>query len=364
MKDTSKIFLICGSGGVGKTTVSAALGLKYALKGHKAIVLTIDPARRLATSLGISELDNSPKKIEISPSKGEGELWAMMLDTKRTFDMIVEKYAPSPEAMSSILNNRIYQHMSQMLAGTQEYMAMEKLYEIYQEKCYDVIVLDTPPMQNAVEFLAAPQRMINMVNNSMLQLLLKPTLFFSKSGFKILEKGTKQIFKVLDRIAGLAFLQELSEMFILLKDLLGGFQARADRVNRLLSENGCQFVSVCTTNENSISETEVFKEHLEQYDYRLENVIVNRVYEGTLVQEARINALQGQLKEYFDAQQAELLIRNYHRFIPLVKHDRKRTADLAALVGKKNVITVPLFLSDVYDLEGLGNVAAALKGDL
>lgn len=361
MTQTLKTFLICGSGGVGKTTVSAALGLKYALAGKKAIVLTIDPAKRLATALGISELNNIPKKIE---TNGKGEMWAMMLDTKKTFDSIVEKYAPSKEAMNAILENRVYRHMSQMLAGTQEYMAMEKLYEIHQLHDYEIIVLDTPPMQNAKEFLAAPQKMVNMISNSMLQLLLKPAIFFGKPGFKIIEKGTKQIFKVLDRIAGLTFLQELSEMFILLKDLLAGFSTRAAKVRSLLANPDCHFVSVCTTSENSILEAYEFQQQLEVFKNRLSKIIANRVYTGKLLPSKKLKELKTKLKSYYSNEHAELLIKNYNKFIPLVQRDQEKIEQLQALVGENKVITIPLFLSDVHDLDSLQEVATELADNI
>ncbi len=275
----SKIFITCGSGGVGKTTLSAALALKHAEAGKKTIVLTIDPAKRLATALGLKNLCDEAQKINIGKA-AKGEMWAMMLDTKRTFDRLVEHYASTEEAKNRILANSLYQHMSHMLSGTQEYMAMERLYEIQESNIYDVIIIDTPPMQNARDFLIAPQKMMNMINNSMLHILLKPTLSLGKSSFKFLEKGTEQILKIFDRITGFAFMQDISEMLLAFKDLLTGFESRAKLVEELLRSPQCSFLIVCTALQNSLQEANAFIDHLQTFKYSAQMMIVNRLYQG------------------------------------------------------------------------------------
>lgn len=356
----SNIYLICGSGGVGKTTISAALGVKFAMEGKKAIVLTIDPARRLATALGIEGLTDEPRKIEIPHPGKTGEMQAMMLDTKRTFDRIVEKYAATDEAKQRIYQNKIYQHLSQMLAGTQEYMAMERLYEIYQQNHYDVIVVDTPPMQNALDFLAAPQKMMNMINNSMLHLLLKPSLSLGKSGLKFLEKGSQHILKIFDRITGFAFMQDISEMLIAFKELLGGFESRAGEVSDLLSDPSSNFITVCTTDENSISEVKQFHQQLKDYHYNSCCLIINRVYQGQAFTAEQLKSLYKKLKVNTTAKEAEILMENYKNFLPLIKKDKKNIAQISRIVGKKSIITIPLYLSDVHDIKGLQQVASAI----
>ncbi|OVE81965.1 hypothetical protein BVY03_01565 [bacterium K02(2017)] len=358
MTDSPLIYLICGNGGVGKTTVSAALGLKFAQQNKKAIVLTIDPAKRLADSLGIKGLSDEPQKISFSKTKkNQGELWAMMLDTKRTFDRLIEKYAPSAEAKQRIINNKLYQHMSQMLAGTQEYMAMERLYEIYKQNTFDVIIVDTPPMQNAVDFLAAPQKMMNMINNSMLHLLLKPTLSIGKSGFKLFERGSRQILKVFDRITGFAFLQDLSEMAIAFKDLLSGFETRATQVNQLLKREGTSFVIVCTTNQNSINEVDSFYKQLKENKYDLSGIIANRVYHANQ-HKLEINPeAEKQLNNLYSKQETEILINNYKKYIPLIKRDKKQIKILNEIIGSDMTQTIPLYLTDVHDLKTLGVIA-------
>ncbi len=335
------------------------MGLKFALKGYKTIVLTIDPARRLAGSLGIEGLTDTPTLIDLPEAK-DGEMWAMMLDTKRTFDRLVEKYSPTPEIKERIFNNMVYKHMSQMLAGTQEYMAMERLYEIHQSRDYEIIVLDTPPMQNALDFLTAPQRMTGLINNSFMQLLLKPAVFFGKSGYKFLERGARQIFKLFDKIAGFQFLEDLSDMFISFKELLGGFQARAQDVKTLMADPSCSFISVCTTNENSISEALMFRNQLERDRYQLEKIIVNRVYKGEQYSEAEFEAFKKGFNEMMTGEEADYVIENYRKYMPLIEKDTGIINELKRLMGEYNVTAVPLFLSDVHDIRGLQKVSDEL----
>ncbi|MBF0104123.1 MAG: ArsA family ATPase [Deltaproteobacteria bacterium] len=352
----TRVLLVCGSGGVGKTTIAAAMGLKMSLAGYKTIVLTIDPAKRLADSLGIKSLSDEPEKITLPENNG-GEMWAMMLDTKRTFDRIIEKYASSAETRNKIINNKLYQHMSQMLAGTQEYMAMERLYEIYKQNTFDVMIVDTPPVQNARDFLSAPQRMMNMINNSMLHLLLKPSLSLGKSGLKFLERGSQQILKAFDRITGFAFLQEMSEMIVAFKDLLGGFETRASEVNSLLKLDTTHFVIVCTTNANSIMETQDFFKQISDQGFNLKKIIINRVYEGNVLSPEKIKSCRDELVGQFSPAEADLLIDNYRLFVPMIKKDKRQITSITNSVGNDYVSTIPLFLSDVHDIKTLKMVA-------
>lgn len=358
---TPQIFLICGSGGVGKTTVAASLGLRLAGSGKKVIVLTVDPAKRLATSLGLENLGDEAKRIT-SPglSKASGEMWAMMLDTKRTFDRLVERYAPNEASRAKIFNNKIYQHLSGMLAGTQEYMAMERLYEVVQQNRYDTIIVDTPPMQNAKDFLSAPQRMMDMVNNSMLHLLIKPAMAVGKTGFRFFEKGSQQILKVFDRITGFAFLQDISEMLIAFQALLGGFEKRASDVRELLSKNQCHFVVVCTTQDNSIREVKDFASKAAQLDNEVWAIVANRVYTGPVPTSDKIKEHRGSLKKVFSPAETDILIKNYQRFSPLIKRDRKVLDQMKSWVSEGQLVSIPLFFSDVHDVQGLMRVGENL----
>lgn len=360
-KNKTKVYLFCGSGGVGKTTLSAAYGIKLALEGYKTIVLTIDPAKRLADSLGLKNLTDKPKKINLGDlKKGAGELCAMMLDTKRTFDRIVEKYSPNTETADKIFNNKIYQHMSQMLAGSQEYMAMERLYEIWSENKYDVIIIDTPPMQNAIDFLEAPNKMMHMIQDSMLHMLLKPTMSLGKSGFKLFERGSQQILKVFDRFTGFAFLQDISEMLVAFKELISGFEERAGQIQNLLQNQDSNFVAVCTAQPNSISETMDFEYKLKSFGYHLQKIIVNRVFVGEKFSKTHIEADYKSIMKKTSEEVADILVENYKNYLPLIKRDAKEVGKLSKKIGAKNISQVPLFLSDIHDLDGLNQLTGYL----
>jgi len=199
-----RVCICAGSGGVGKTTTSAAIAAGMAARGKKVAVLTIDPAKRLADSLGLPELGNTERRVDPSlftaagVDSGEGELWAMMLDSKATFDEVVRKHAPDEETRDRILSNRIYQQLSSALAGSQEYMAMEKLFEIHAEDRYDLLVLDTPPSRNALDFLDAPKRLTQFIEGRALQVFMRP----AGIGMKLFGRGTSMMFSVLRRITG------------------------------------------------------------------------------------------------------------------------------------------------------------------
>lgn len=357
----SQVILMCGSGGVGKTTLSATLGLHYAFLGHKTIVLTIDPAKRLATSLGLKEIDSEPQKIALKKCKGE--LYAMMLDTKRMFDQIIEKYSPNQEVKEQILGNTLYQHMSKMMAGTQEYMAMEKLLEIYEMDEFDTIIIDTPPMQNAKDFLAAPQKMVDMINNSMMHLLLKPTLKLGKSSFKFFEQGSKQILKIFDRITGFAFLQDLSEMFIAFKGLLNGFQERAGEVKELLHNPNTKFWMVCTSQSASLSDAEIFLQDLQNQGFEKGHVFFNRVYEGKVLSPQHLKTAQETLEKQ-GIQNTKTLIDVYKTIKPSLQHDKKAIQSFCNEHSIEQSSIIPLFLSDIHSLKQLKDLADYIHDSL
>lgn len=353
-KKASEIIIACGSGGVGKTTISASIALKKALEGKKAVVLTIDPAKRLATSLGISSLDDMPKKVPLA--KAKGELYAMMLDTKKTFDRLVERYSPNEETKERILNNKLYNHVSDMMAGTQEYMAMERLHEIDQSQEYDCIVIDTPPMQNAMDFFAAPEKMRNMINNSMLHLLLKPSLKFSKVSLNLFERGTQAILKVFDRVAGFAFLQDISEMLIAFKDLLDGFEKRASEVKVIFERKQTHFTLVCSTQSHSQSEAENFANFLKDQNLNLSEVIVNRICPGPALSDKELNELIKQKP----SKTLETLILNYQSYLPQIRHDEEILKKLTKQLPQTKITSVPLMPEDVCHLNALQKISAHL----
>ena len=349
--NSKQIIVCCGSGGVGKTTAAAAVALEAASRGKKAIVLTIDPAKRLATAMGLETLGNVPKEIPLG--KGPGRLFAMMLDTKRTFDRLIEKYASSPQAREAILNNQLYQHMSNMIAGSQEYMAMEKLYEIYQEGDFDLLVLDTPPTRHALDFLEAPQRMVNITENSLLKWFLKPG-FFAGTGLRVLGRGAEKILSVFDRLAGFGFLHELSEMVSLISSLLGGFHDRARSVYELLRKNFVGFLLVTSPSSVSIQDALYFHQKIKEYGLPFMGFVINRIHEpGSPLKEEELTPLSPSLREKVLQQ-----LRNYEQ---LALRDQRAIA-LLKKMGGKNVLyaSVPLFGADVHDLDGLARLNKAL----
>ena len=283
-----KICICAGSGGVGKTTTSAALAAGMAARGKKVAVLTIDPAKRLADSLGLPELGNTERRVD--PALFErhgiatdgGELWAMMLDAKATFDEVVSKHAPDAETRDRILSNRIYRELSNALAGSQEYMAMERLFELHQEDRYDLLVLDTPPSRNALDFLDAPRRLTQFIEGRSLQVFLRPTGL----GMKIFGRGTSMMFSVLKRITGMDLLEDISEFFQAFSGMVGGFRERAKRVNELLADERTSFLVVCAPQGEPISEAVYFHRKLVEAGLPFGGVIVTKVHADPDLEEA------------------------------------------------------------------------------
>jgi anion-transporting ArsA/GET3 family ATPase len=279
-----RVLICCGSGGVGKTTTAAAISLYAAMEGLKTIVLTIDPAKRLATSLGIADIDYRERQIPAEEWEKIGlnpkaPLYAMMLDTKRTFDHLIQKYSSNSETAEAILNNKLYQHLSNMMAGSQEYMAMEKLFEVAQDGDYDLIVLDTPPSRHALDFLEAPEKMRHMIGDSILRLFLKPSIFISRAGFKLLDKSMRRIMSSFDKVTGFEFLQDLSEMLVTTSGLLEGFQERAERVEKLLHDLKTSFLLVASPQPIPLREVEFFYRKIDEYGFPFGGFIFNRVQE-------------------------------------------------------------------------------------
>ena len=271
--ERKQVCICAGSGGVGKTTASAAIALGMAARGKKVAVLTIDPARRLANALGLRELGNEERRVDAGV---DGELWAMMLDAKRTFDELIEWHAPDERTRDAVLSNRIYQELSNALAGSQEYMAMEKLYELSQEGRYDLLVLDTPPTRNALDFLDAPRKLSEFIDSRSLQLLMAPGLF----GLKVLGRGTNVAFSVMKRATGIDLLQDLGEFFRSFGDMTEGFRERAGRVNELLGARSSAFVLVTSPRREAIDEGVYFHRRLKDAGLPFAGVIANRVQQA------------------------------------------------------------------------------------
>ncbi|MFF4587996.1 ArsA family ATPase [Streptomyces sp. NPDC001388] len=271
----TRIVVCCGSGGVGKTTTAAALGLRAAERGRKVVVLTIDPARRLAQSMGIDSLDNTPRRVK--GVEGDGELHAMMLDMKRTFDEIVEAHA-DPGRAAAILANPFYQSLSAGFAGTQEYMAMEKLGQLRARDEWDLIVVDTPPSRSALDFLDAPKRLGSFLDGKLIRVLLAPAKVGGRAGMKFLNVGMSMMTGALGKLLGGQLLKDVQTFVAAMDSMFGGFRTRADATYKLLQAPGTAFLVVAAPERDALREAAYFVERLAAEDMPLAGLVLNRVH--------------------------------------------------------------------------------------
>ncbi|KQX09341.1 anion-transporting ATPase [Streptomyces sp. Root431] len=273
----TRIIVCCGAGGVGKTTTAAALGVRAAERGRRVVVLTIDPARRLAQSMGIDSLDNTPRKVDGIKGSDGGELHAMMLDMKRTFDEIVEAHA-DPERARAILENPFYQSLSAGFAGTQEYMAMEKLGQLRARDEWDLIVVDTPPSRSALDFLDAPKRLGSFLDGKFIKLLMAPAKVGGRAGMKFLNVGMSMMTGTLGKLLGGQFLKDVQTFVAAMDTMFGGFRTRADATYRLLQAPGTAFLVVATPERDALREAAYFVERLAAEEMPLAGLVLNRVH--------------------------------------------------------------------------------------
>ncbi|MGW7468931.1 ArsA family ATPase [Streptomyces xantholiticus] len=271
----TRIIVCCGAGGVGKTTTAAALGVRAAERGRKVVVLTIDPARRLAQSMGIDSLDNTPRRVE--GIEGDGQLHAMMLDMKRTFDEIVEAHADGERARA-ILGNPFYQSLSAGFAGTQEYMAMEKLGQLRARDEWDLIVVDTPPSRSALDFLDAPKRLGSFLDGKFIKLLMTPAKMGGRAGMKFLNVGMSMMTGTLGKLLGGQLLRDVQTFVAAMDTMFGGFRTRADATYRLLQAPGTAFLVVAAPERDALREAAYFVERLAAEDMPLAGLVLNRVH--------------------------------------------------------------------------------------
>ncbi|WP_203187038.1 ArsA family ATPase [Streptomyces pratensis] len=270
-----RIVVCCGSGGVGKTTTAAALGVRAAERGRRVVVLTIDPARRLAQSMGIDQLDNIPRRVE--DIDGEGELHAMMLDMKRTFDETVEAHTDAERARA-ILENPFYQSLSAGFAGTQEYMAMEKLGQLRARDEWDLIIVDTPPSRSALDFLDAPKRLGSFLDGKFIRLLIAPAKIGGRAGMKFLNVGMSMMTGTLGKLLGGQFLRDVQTFVAAMDSMFGGFRTRADATYKLLQAPGTAFLVVATPERDALREAAYFVERLAAEEMPLAGLVLNRVH--------------------------------------------------------------------------------------
>src|SRR6266516_4423520 len=272
----TRIIVCCGSGGVGKTTTAAALGLRAAERGRHVVVLTVDPARRLAQSMGLTSLDNTPRPVPL-PDMADGSLHAMMLDMKRTFDEIVETHS-DPDRAAQILANPFYQSLSSSFAGTQEYMAMEKLGQLRRADEWDLIVVDTPPSRSALDFLDAPQRLSRFLDGRLIRLLTAPTRASSRAYLKVVNVGFGMLTGIVTKVLGTQLLRDVQTFVAAFDTMFGGFRERAEDTYRLLQTPGTAFLVIATPEPDALREASYFVERLSEDRMPLAGLILNRVH--------------------------------------------------------------------------------------
>ncbi len=360
------IIVCCGSGGVGKTTISAALALRAAERGRRVVVLTIDPARRLAQSMGIEELDNTPRPVA-GVGAGTGSLDAMTLDMKRTFDEVVESQA-SPEKARQILENPFYQALSSSFAGTQEYMAMEKLGQLHRdartEGSYDLIVVDTPPSRSALDFLDAPERLSSFLDGRFIRLLLVPT----RGPARLMTAGLGIVTSALTRVVGAQVLRDVQTFVAAFDTLFGGFRQRAQQTFQLLQADGTAFLVVASPEPDALREAAYFVERLSEDAMPLAGLVVNRAGQrpvgGLSPEEA--SAAAGRLAKGLGREDPESLaaglLRLYADRGRRVVREATLRARFAAAHPQVPTVVVPALAGDVHDLDGLRRVGVLLGG--
>jgi anion-transporting ArsA/GET3 family ATPase len=353
------VIVCCGSGGTGKTTISAAIGLAGARRGRKACVVTIDPARRLADALGLDNLDNTPRRI---PGDWSGELSAVMLDAKSTFDDLIARYSESPEQAERILQNRLYRNLTSALSGTQEYMAMEKLYELHSEGGFDLVVVDTPPTRHALDFVDAPRRLYSFLENRVFRLLIMPT----RAYLKAMTLAANALLRTISKVAGSEIVDDAMAFFRAFEGMEQGFRERARRVEELLADPGTAFVLVAAPREDSIDEAKFFAQRLAESSIPVSALAVNRLFPNfaarePLAGEALAASLSGDGSATPEDPRAyEEFTRNLQDFLAVSSREERYVEELAEEVAPAPVVRVPFLKEDVHDLEGLDIVASHL----
>lgn len=363
--DGRTVCICAGSGGVGKTTTAAAVALGMAAKGLRVCVLTIDPAKRLADSLGLEELGNEatrvdPALLEANGVECRGELWAMMLDAKQTFDQLVARHAEDEEARQRVLNNGIYQQISSALAGSQEYMAMEKLFELHSEGRFDLLVLDTPPSRNALDFLDAPERLTQFIEGRSLQLFIKPTGLAAR----VAGRGAGVVLAILKKILGFDLLADLSEFFTAFSGMIDGFQDRANRVNALLRDEETTFLIVCGPQAEPIEESVFFHSKLVEAGMNFGAAVVNRVRYRLVEGGVETGQAEREIgEETDDADLAGRLAVNLAEYELLAERDEENIERLRQRLGGAPLIRIPYLDTDVHDVAGLAEIDRYLFAD-
>jgi anion-transporting ArsA/GET3 family ATPase len=373
------VIVCCGTGGVGKTTSAAALALAAARMGRRACVVTIDPARRLADALGLDSLSNAPTRIEGS---WPGELWALMLDAKGTFDTLVTRFAADPEQAEAILSNRIYRNLTGALSGTQEYMAIEKLHELHDDPRFDLVVVDTPPTRRALDFVDAPRRLVRFLDNRIFRALMAPT----RAYLRAVNMATRTFLRSLSRIVGVEVVDDAVAFFQAFEGMEEGFRNRANRMVELLTQPSTAFVLVTSPRADTVSEADYFADRLLQSGISVQALVVNRLHPrfgglGTGGVEEIAEALAGHVgaaaapnlstdaagiprpsasSPSTDAGMLDAHLANLRDLVAVSEREEASFSPLAARLAPAPVVRVPFLAADVSDLSSLAEVASYL----
>ncbi len=347
-----QIMICSGSGGVGKTTTAAVLAMEAAEAGRRAVVVTIDPAKRLADALGLDGIGNLPSRIE---GPWPGELWAVMLDTKGTFDDLVTRYSTDPEQAERILANRFYKNISGALSGTQEYMAMEKLYDLHVDEGFDLVVVDTPPSRNALDFLEAPKRLTQFLDHRLYRVLMAPT----RGVMKAVNVAAQAFVRSVSKVVGGEVFDDAVSFFQAFDGMEQGFKERAGLVLDLLTSPSTAFVVVASPNRDTVAEAAFFAEKLAEADIPVAALVVNRMHPHFT--DALPEALRARA-ETLDGTDLGGLYRNLADFALVAHREEEHLAGLSEQVAPAPVIRVPFLSTDVHDLAGLRLVGHHLFG--
>ena len=369
-----RVVVCVGSGGVGKTTTAASLALHAAMHGRRVLCMTIDPARRLANSLGLSAMTTEEQEVpkELFAEQGlavRGSLSAMMLDTKRTFDELVQRTASSPERAKRILDNKLYQYISTSLAGTQEYMAMEKLHSVKSDPRYDLIVLDTPPTSNALDFLDAPERLAGLVDSPAMRWLVTAFEGAGKFSFNLVGKSAAFILRGLSKFTGTGFLEAVAEFVTDFNDLFGGFRQRAEEVSRAFRSPEVAFVVVTSPAPLAIEEAIFFGRRLQETGMDRDAFVVNQMHMLVAEPSAPTAVLEAEARQHLPAGvDAAKAVSRMRRALDDARlravADRLEADRLRAQVGGDTIfVEVPVLEHDVHDLGSLALVGSYLVGE-
>jgi anion-transporting ArsA/GET3 family ATPase len=352
----SKVVVCCGSGGVGKTTTAAVIAMEAAAAGRRAVVVTIDPAKRLADALGLEGLTNTPSRIDGGWAEG-GEMWAMMLDTKSTFDGLVRRYAPDEEQAERILANSFYRNISGALSGTQEYMASEKLYELAVEGDYDLVVVDTPPTRNALDFLDAPQRLARFLDHRLYKVLMAPT----RGIVRAVNVAAQALVRAMSKVVGAEVVGDAMAFFAAFEGMEQGFKDRAAAVDELLSREDTAFVLVASPKADTVAEAGYFTERLHDTGIAVRALIVNRM-QPDFDAGGGLAAHPDALRERAGSLAGTALADHYTCLADarsLARGESSNLEGITARVAPAPVVRVPILpfeVSDLASLQALGRV--------